>query len=278
MKKHTIVMLLLSAALCLLSACKKEETALTVYALGETDEDNVVALDTILGEDEAILASIDEPTDVAVTEGLDDLYHTYHYRKMADPAAVAGRYVSLLLSEEQGFTAIDMENHKLVDPPVTDTLLGTVAMGKKAADNEEAGRRIVRVLVGWSEYSVAVQVAYISGSILPPVVEEEAGDGDGESSTPQATGVKDQAEYVYSLDPKQLGLEGDNMRDYYVYPQQGWVMVNDVECREIMVYRMNPQTAINEVVGTFYLSSDLTQMFKKDGDGQITLIQTGSVD
>ena len=40
------------------------------------------------------MASIDSPTDVAVTEGL-DIHHTYHYRQMADPAELAGRYVTL---------------------------------------------------------------------------------------------------------------------------------------------------------------------------------------
>lgn len=76
-----------------------------IYSLGESEEDNVVALDTILEEGEAILASIDSPTDVAVTEGL-DLHHTYHYRKMHDPAQVAGRYIELLMSEEQGFSPL----------------------------------------------------------------------------------------------------------------------------------------------------------------------------
>lgn len=273
MKKHTKILLLLLAALCLFTACKKEPETLEVYSLGESEEDNVIALDTILEEGEAILASIDSPTDVAVTEGL-DIHHTYHYRRMPDPAAVAGRYITLLTSEEQGFTPIDGENHKLVDPPVTDTLVGTVALAKKAAENEEAGKRFLRVLVGWSEYAVAVQVTYISGSILPPVVEKEdaAGSGGG-NAPPKTTSIKEQNEYFASLDPQKLGLEGENMQDYMIYPQQGWVMVNDIECREIMVYRMDPQTATNVVVGTYYLSSDLTHVFQKTADDQIVQLQ-----
>lgn len=273
MKKQTKVFLLLLAALCLLTACKKGEETLEVYSLGESEEDNVVALDTILMDGEAILASIDSPTDIAVTEGL-DVHHTYHYKKMADPAALAGRYIALLTSEEQGFVAMDGENHKLLDPPATDTLVGTVSLGKKAADNEEAGKRIVRVLVGWSEYAVAVQVTYLEGSIKPPVVEKEDEETQGGAeNTPQATGVKDQLEYFNSLDPMKLGLTGENMSDYMIYPQQGWVMVDDVECREIMVYQMDPQTATNQVVGTFYLSSDLTRVYKKTDDNQITPVQ-----
>ncbi len=274
MKKQTKVLLLLVAALCLLTACKKGPTALEVYSLGESEEDNVVALDTILEEGEAILASIDSPTDVAVTEGL-DIHHTYHYRQMADPAELAGRYVALLLSEEQGFAAIDGENHRLEETPTTDTLFGSIALGKKAAENEEAGKRFLRVLVGWSEYAVAVQVTYIEGSILPPVKKESEdanGSGSG-SSTPAATGIKEQTEYFNSLDPRKLGLEGESMSEYLTFPQQGWVKVDEVDCREIMVYQMNPQTATNEIIGTFYLSSDLTKIYKKTSDGQITPVQ-----
>ena len=48
MKKQTKVLLLAVLALCLLTACKKENAALEVYTLGESEADAVVALDTIL--------------------------------------------------------------------------------------------------------------------------------------------------------------------------------------------------------------------------------------
>lgn len=162
-----------------------------------------------------------------------------------------------------------------MDPPATDTLIGTIALGRSATADAEGGKRFLRVLVGWSEYAVAVQVAYIDGTILAPIVEEEDkdnADGSGSGSS-QATSIKDQADYFNSLDPRKLGLEAESMLDYTVYPQQGWVMVDDVECREIRVYQMDPQTATNKVVGTFYLSSDLTQLYKKTGDDQIVPVQ-----
>lgn len=274
MKKQTIAFLLILAALCLFTACKKGPETLETYSLEEGSEDTVVALDTILDEGEAILASIDAPTDVAVTEGL-DLHHTYHYRKMHDPAEVAGRYITLLMNEENGFSPIDGEHHRLVDPPVTDTLIGTVALAKAGTPSEEGVKRILRVLVGWSEYAVAVQVAYVDGSILPPVEEEDedsSGSGSGGGGA-KATSIKEQTEYFNSLDPRKLGLEGESMLDYMIYPQPAWVKVDDVECREIMVYSMDPQTATNKVVGTFYLSSDLTQVFKKTGEDVITPVQ-----
>ena len=89
MKKQAKILLLLLLALGLLTACKKEEP-LEVYTLGESGEDVVVALDSILYEGEAMLYSIDAPTDATIAEKL-DISHTYHYRKMADPAELAAR-------------------------------------------------------------------------------------------------------------------------------------------------------------------------------------------
>ena len=275
MKKQTKVLLLAVLALCLLTACKKENAALEVYTLGESEADAVVALDTILEEDEAVLASIDAPTDQAVTEGL-EIHHTYHYRKMHDPAALAARYIALLREAEQGFAVIDGENRKILEEPDTDLLWGTVILGKAAAENEEAGRRILRVIVGWSEYAVAVQVAYVNGSILPPIVEKE--EEEKTEAAPKPTDIAQQVEYFTSLNPQALGLEGDDMKAYMVFPQQGWVMIDDVSCREISVYRQDAQTATNVLAGTFYLSSDLTHIYKKSDNEQIIPLQVSTGD
>lgn len=270
MKKQTKLFLLVLAALCLLTACKKKDNSLEVYSLGENEADNVVALDSILDEGEAILASIDAPTDAAIAERL-DVSHTYHYRKMEDPALLADRYIRILRGSEQGFVPIDAENRKTVDEPVTNTLAGTVILGKAAAaTTESGGSRILRVVVGWSEYAVAVQVAYVDGKILSAPKQEKP--KEEEEETPRPSSVSEQMEYFNSLDPRKLGLEGDNMQDYMVYPQQGWVLVDGVSCREMRVYLQDIQTATNVYMGSYYLSSDMSQIYRKDADGQSTLL------
>lgn len=277
MKKQTKIFLLLLAALCLLTACKKGVESLEVYSLGENEEDSVTALDTILRPNEAMLYSIDAPTDQAVAEGL-ELSHTYHYRQIADPALLAAKYIAFLREDEQGLTLLDSENHRVLEDPDTDLLYGTVILGKPAAANEEAGKRIVRVIVGWSEYSLAVQVAYVKGSILAPVEppkEEDPNDPDspGSGGTPKPTNISEQVDYFASLNPTQLGLEGEDMSDYMVFPGEGWVTVNDVSCREMRVYQMDTKTATNVLVGTYYLSSDLANVYQKNDAGEITQLQ-----
>jgi len=287
MKKQTKVLLLLLIVLSVLTACKKNEAApLTAYTLGESEEDAVPALDMVLGPGEALLYSVDEPTDEAVAMGL-EISHTYHYRQIADPAILAAKYVAYLRQEEQGLTLLDEENHEVEGQPDMSTLYGTVILGKAAVSTGVEGeeKRIVRVVVGWSEYALAVQVAYVKGTILPPVkppVEEdpndpEGGGGDGsgkENAKPQASSIAQQIEYFSSLPPEQLGLEGESMSDYMVFPQEGWVKVDDLECRQIRVYRLDNKTATHELVGTYYLSRDLAKVYRETEEGQIMLLET----
>ena len=280
MKKRTKILLLALMALCLLTACKKEEGPLEAYNLGESEEDSVVALDSILDEGEAMLYSIDAPTDQAIAEKL-DISHTYHYRQMDDPAALAERYIRVLMGEEQGFVTIDGENHRLEEEPVTDILAGSVSLAKAAEEFPDAHfvfidnnhpvvgsdgnplKNVASVIVGWSEYAVAVQVAYIDGKILPPVKEEEP-----EEEEPQPTAMSEQLDFFNTLDPGKLGLEGDDMTAYMVYPQQGWVLLDGVHCRQMQVYLQDVRTATNVFMGTYYLSSDMSQLFRETGDGE----------
>ena len=267
MKKKSVILLMVLLAVCLLTACKKDDGPLEVYDLGVSAEDNVVALDSILDEGEATLFSIDAPIDSAIAEKL-GISHTYHYREMDDPAELSARYIKVLMSDEQGFVAIDAENHRLTEEPNTDVLAGSVALGKAAvATNAEEGSQVLRVIVGWSEYAVAVQVAYIDGKILAPVKVEDPKEEE-ESSKP--TALSEQMDYFNSLDPSKLGLEGDDMRDYMPFAQQGWVLVDGVSCREINVYLQDIQTATNVYMGTYYLSSDMSRIYQRTTDGKIT--------
>lgn len=269
MKKQTKVLLLVLLALGLLTACKKEES-LETYDLGENAADAVVSLDSLMYKGEAILFSIDSPTDVAIAEKL-EISHTYHYRQMDDPAALAERYIRVLMGEEQGFVTIDSENHRLEEEPVTDILAGSVSLAKAAeATTEDGGSRILRVIVGWSEYAVAVQVAYIDGKILPPVKEETP-----EEEPLQPTAITEQLEFFNTLNPEKLGLEGDDMTAYMVYPQQGWVLLDGIHCRQMQVYLQDVRTATNVFMGTYYLSSDMSQLFRVSEDGQIAAVDLG---
>lgn len=261
MKRVTKFLVAAGAALCLLTACGGGSETLEVYELEEGGE-TVVALDSILAEGEAMLTSIDAPTDEAAQAGL-ALSHTYHYRQMEDPAALAARYIGVL-REEQGFTPIDEDNYEMVEEQDLETLSGSVILGRKV-ETEDDTKKIFRVIVGWSEYAVAVQVAQVDGRILPPPEPEE--ENPAANLPPKATSMTEQLDFFNGLDPSKLGMEGNDMSAYKVYPQQGRVLVNGISCREIMVYRADPEKGTNVLMGTFYLSSDLEHLYRRGEDG-----------
>lgn len=264
MKRLTKFLLAAGAALCLLTACGGD-APLEVYTLEEGGE-TVVALDSILNEGEAMMTSIDAPTDEAAQAGL-ELSHTYHYRQMEDPAALAARYIGVLRAEEQGFTAVDEKNQELAEEPDLEMLAGSVILARKVETSDDT-RQILRVIVGWSEYAVAIQVAQVEGRILPPP-EPETEKEDGAVSSSQPTSRMEQLEYFNTLNPEKLGLAGSDMSEYRVYPQQGWVLVDGISCREIMVYQEDGEGGDNVYMGTFFLSSDLEHMYKKESAGNL---------
>lgn len=264
MKRLMKFLLTAGAALCLLTACGGDGGPLEVYTLGESGE-TVVALDSILTEGEAVMASIDAPTEEAIQAGLAPS-HTYHYRQMEDPAALAARYIGVLRGE-QGFTPIDDQNRQLAEEPDLETLIGTLTLAKKAETDGDT-RKLSRIVVGWSEYAVSIQVSQVDGRILPPPEpEKEAVEG-----VSQPTSMMEQEEYFNSLNPEKLGLVGNDMSDYMVYPQQGWVLVDGISCREIRVYLEDVKDGANVYMGTFFLSSDLEHMYKKESDGSLVAV------
>ena len=112
MKSRTMAVAAALLLACLLTACGKKDTAPAVYTVG-TDE--VVSLDSIMGEGEALLSSVDAPTEEAVAAGVET--YTYHYRQMADPAELAAEYISVLRGAEQGFAPTDELNQQLAEEP-----------------------------------------------------------------------------------------------------------------------------------------------------------------
>ena len=248
---------------CLLAACSKKQEAPAAYKVGE---DEVVSLDSIIDEGEALLASVEAPTEAAAEAGVES--YTYHYNQMEDPALMAAEYIGVLRGGEQGFKVTDQENRMLADEPELETLTGTVILEKMSAVEPAEGesKKIFQVVVAWSEFALAIQVSHQEGTILPPLEEETE-----EPAQPKA--LTEQLEYFNGLNPEKLGLEGDDMHDYTVYPKTGWVLVDSFSCRELNIYLEDALDGTNVFMGTFYLSSDLQHLYKRMDDNSIVQME-----
>lgn len=259
MKRKISILLAAVLLLNLLAACGKKDTAPAVYTVGA---DEVVSLDSIIGEGEAVMTSVEQPTEEAVAAGLEE--YVYHYREMEDPAEMAASYIAVLCAAEQGFVKTDELNQRLAEEPDLDTLSGSVILEKASAAEGETPL-IFQVIVAWSEFAMAVKLSHQAGKILPPPQPEV-------EETPQPTAILEQMDYFKSLLPQDIGLEGDDMNDYMVYPKQGWVLVDSFSCRELNVYLEDVRDGTNVYMGTYYLSSDLQHLYRRNSDSSVVKI------
>lgn len=173
MKKRLIAALLASVLVLTLGGCKKKtDEAPAAYTVGD---DQVVSLDSVMDEGAAILASISTPTKVAIGEGMEE--YVYHYKKMESPSELAASYIKVLRDSEQGFTLTDADNYTLTEEPDMEQPHGDVILEKASAAATDDAPKIFQVIVSWSEYAVAVQVAQRDGKVLPPYVPEEEESG-----------------------------------------------------------------------------------------------------
>lgn len=61
-------------------------------------------------------------------------------------------------------------------------------------------------------------------------------------------------EYIESLSPSVLGLEGESMEEYEVYPGERVVLVEDIPCTEIDVYTTDTAAGTNDIQGRYLLT------------------------
>lgn len=252
-----------------------------IYKVGS---DEIVSLESVVDEGMVRRTSVETPIVDEETGEAEQTEFTYHYREVNDtPSELAEDYIDILLGEEQGFTLTDKDHHELKEAPDMTAAIGSVYLAKTsldsaapaeeggedaaAADGEAAVEKLAQVVVAWSEYALAVQVSQVEGTILPPVEEPDPSEIQRE---PLA--LKAQLEYFNNLDPAKLGLPGDFMSEYRVYPVDGLVRVSGEPCRVLNVYLMDLPAESNTFMGTFYLSTDNSKVFKLDDTGTIVSV------
>nr|MDE7245322.1 hypothetical protein [Oscillospiraceae bacterium] len=244
---------------------------LDAYIMGG---DEIISLEKALEEGMVVRTSVETPTENGPQRW------TYRYQEVNDtPSKLAASYVDLLRGEEEGFVFTDMENHELEEAPDMDQTIGSVVLERASAENllpeeeqektedGETVSKILQLVLAWSETSLAVQVSQPEGNILPPVVEEPVG-----SKAPEPVALMAQLEYFNNLPAGKLGLPGDSMAEYRVYPVEGWVRVSGITCRMLNVYVLDLPEESNTYMGTYYLSSDNSELFKLDSSGTIVKV------
>ena len=85
-------------------------------------------------------------------------------------------------------------------------------------------------------------------------------------------------EYIRVLPPAELELDGESMRDYFIYPEDGIVLVDGRSCVKIGVYELVPETQTNRVLGIYLLARDRSHLYRLDPEtGQVRQLEASGL-
>ena len=214
---------------------------------------------------------------------------TYTYTNLNNAGAAAATYVKQLATAEEPFFVVDEEFVKTSQPDYN-TEEGMVLMARnlvvetkeedadKDADQEDGKSegegedttpaptptpapakpdpKVLTVRISWSKAQCVVTADEAIGMVTsPPPKQHNSG---------ASMGIMQAKDYLSSLPPADLGLEGTSMDQYEVTPIEGVVMVDDVACTRINVYNDNNPGQSNEFMGSYLVSIDGSHIYRLD--------------
>ena len=221
---------------------------------------------------------------------------SYTYTGLSDAGAEVESYVTSLKAEK--FSVVDGEFVR-TDPPDYTTLEGTVLLARNIAKPESASAgdtsndadgsaspaadasaspgtdqntdpsaspapaeeekdMVLTVELTWSEGTMVVVCDQAEGKVTSPRQNPN-------SMTPGASMTMSEAvDYLYTLEPSALGLNGTSMDSYRIYALDGAVMVNNQPCMRLSIYSREGPDQTNEVAGIYLLTRDGAHLYQLD--------------
>lgn len=180
------------------------------------------------------------------TEVKNDSPQIYTYTGLDNPGGTAKDYVSQLTSEENGFAIVDDQLVK-TDAPDFSAAEGTVLLAK--AGEEE--NQILTVRLDWSDGQCVITADTAEGAISEP-------------APPKSLTLDEAVDYINSLNPAVLGLDGSDMSQYNVYVMSGAVLVDQRPCMQIKIYDTDNPEQTNDLQGIYFLSGDGEHLYMLD--------------
>lgn len=231
-------------ALLLVTGCGKEEILdpLVSYMVGEEE---ITALDTLLAEGGLTAVETGEE------EGTQPLYV---YSDLSETGPMVEQYVQRLTDTETGFMLCDSEGNETEERPDFAQEEGEVILHRET----ETEDTYVELVIHWTEDTCSVQTG---------VVEVEREEEEGKT-------MQEIAEYFAACRPADLGLEGESMAEYEIYPLDAMVHVDGVECFRVSIYDREEGIETNEICGIYLLSGDMGHLYRLDPETEtVTLLR-----
>lgn len=248
--KHIKKLILLLLAVCLLTACGdkgKEEEEHQVYSIVPNayfiGSECVVA---VQGEKSMYFSQL-----VVEPEGA----FIYSYAGFDEAGTSMQSYAELLMNEENGFSSVDGETFRAAKLPDFTADEGTVSLSRPT-ENE----KIVVVRADWADDRCDVTISIEDAPV--PAEPEPA------KKKPVGHSHVSAIEYLESLNPAVLELEGDSMDAYNIYITNGFTYVDGKACLRVEVYTKG-STQTNVHCGTYYMSGDGENIYRLYDDGKV---------
>lgn len=224
---------------------------------------------------------------------------TYTYTNLVDAGKVAETYVGQLRSADPSFSVVD-EEFVRTDAPDFSTAEGMVLMARtlplpepEATESqapeesepaesgdpaqsenpgesenpeesaqptqapeeaEEPVRMVLTVRITWSEGQCVVTADEEEGMVTSPPRETPSGNGGSLS-------VRGAQARLEAMTPAELGLSGESMEEYNVFPIDGVEMVDGVACITLYVYSDGGENG-NEFMGSYLMSIDGAHLYQ----------------
>lgn len=177
---------------------------------------------------------------------------TYTYTGLSSPGGDVRDYVSLVTGGENGFTVVDRDYVISEQPEYDDA--GSVLLAKAApagGNTDEAGGaaapgQLMLIDISWAEDMCKIVTRQAEGKISQP---------------PEPITLREAQEYLESLSPARLGLEGESMDEYEVFTFDGAVIVDGRACVRMNVYNFEQS---NEFMGCYLMSLDGRHLYRMD--------------
>lgn len=176
----------------------------------------------------------------------------YIYQGVADAGAVAKGYTDQLVSSDNGFTVVD-DTFTQTEAPDFSAEEGQVLLAKAGEEEDQ----LITLEVAWSQDECTVTTSTAQGQITVP-------QATGSSGASSAMTDDELIDYIKSLPPSALGLEGDTMDSYQVYLMEGNVFVDGSACKRVQVYSRDNPSGTNSFEGLYLVSGDGRSIYRMD--------------
>lgn len=218
---------------------------------------------------------------------------TYTYTDLVDAGKAAETYVNQLKSADPRYYIVDEELVRQREKPDYAASEGMVLMARNlpkpepegaesaAPEGEESGQPegseapqspppeesaepvdetpdlVITVRISWSPGQCVVTADEVLGKVTAPPP-----DASGGMMGQRPIGQQGAQDRIASMTPAELGLPGESMDEYVVFPIDGVEMVDDVSCIRVNVY--SRADGSNKFMGGYLVSTDGLHLYRQD--------------